>query len=120
MLNYGVGAPEVTKDEDNRLQSYPEVAAQTFDGMGAGFEEMFKDPDVPKDQADAADRFVELIDMAPGTRPFRSVGGIDIGVRDRNASDEAHEKSFLEMMGSMNSFSFGRSSLRGLTVIYFQ
>lgn len=87
------------KDEDNRTQSYPEVAAQTFDGLGAAFEEMFKDPEVPTDPIDVVDRYVELIDMAPGTRPFRSVVGFDVGVTDRNASDEAHEKPFLEMMG---------------------
>ena len=53
------------KDEDNRTQSYPEVAAQTFNGLGAAFEEMFKDPEVPTDPVDVVDRYVELIDMAP-------------------------------------------------------
>ena len=91
------------KDEDNRTKSYPEVAAQTFDGMGAAFEEMFKDPEVPTDPADVVDRFMELVDMTPGTRPFRSIVGFDLGVSARNASDEAHEKPFLEMMG-LNEF----------------
>jgi len=98
------------KDEDNRAQSYPDVVQQTFDGLGAAFEGMFSDPDVPTDPVfsdpdvptdpvDVVTRFVELIDMAPGTRPFRSVVGVDMGVADRNASDEAHDGPFLQAMG---------------------
>lgn len=87
------------KDEDNRARSYPEVAQQTFDGMGAAFEGMFSDPEVPTDPADVVDRFVKLIDMAPGTRPFRSVVGFDMGVTERNATDEAHDGPFLQTMG---------------------
>ena len=68
-------------------------------GLGAAFEGMFSDPDVPTDPADVVTRFVELIDMAPGTRPFRSVVGVDMGVADRNASDEAHDGPFLQAMG---------------------
>ncbi len=87
------------QDKDNRTQSYPEVAHQTFDGMGAAFEGMFSDPEVPTDPAAVVDRLVELIDMAPGTRPFRSVVGVDLGVTERNATDEAHEGPFLQAMG---------------------
>jgi NAD(P)-dependent dehydrogenase (short-subunit alcohol dehydrogenase family) len=87
------------KDEDNRAQSYPEAAHQVLDGMGAAFEGMFSNPEVPTDPADVVDRFMELIDMAPGTRPFRSVVGLDMGVTERNATDEAHDGPFLQMMG---------------------
>ena len=37
--------------------------------------------------------------MTAGTRPFRSVVGVDLGAVARNASDEAHNPPFLEMMG---------------------
>ncbi len=87
------------KDEDNRAQSYPEITQQTFDGMGAAFEGMFRDPEVPTDPADVVDRFAELIDMAPGARPFRSVVGVDMGVTERNVTDEAHEAPFIQAMG---------------------
>lgn len=87
------------QDQDQRTQSYPAAAHQTFEGMGAAFEGMFNDPQVPTDPADVVDRFVELIDMAPGTRPFRSVVGVDMGVTQRNATDEAHEAPFLQAMG---------------------
>ena len=71
----------------------------TFENMNAAFEGMFEDPDVPTDPIEVVNRFVELIDMAPGTRPFRSVLGVDLGIADRNASDEAHDPPFLEVMG---------------------
>jgi NAD(P)-dependent dehydrogenase (short-subunit alcohol dehydrogenase family) len=87
------------KDEDDRAQRYPEVSRQTFAGMGAAFEGMFNDPEVPTDPPAVVDRFVELIDMTPGTRPFRSAVGVDLGVVERNASDEAHDGPFLQAMG---------------------
>jgi hypothetical protein len=87
------------KDADNRADSYPVVAQQTFDAMGAAFEGMFTDPQVPTDPADVVEQFVALTDLAPGTRPFRTVVGVDVGVRERNASDAPHETPFLQMMG---------------------
>ncbi len=87
------------KDEDNRAQSYPDAARQTFDAMGAAFEGMFNDPQVPTDPDDVVEQFVALTDMTPGTRPFRTVVGVDVGVQERNASDAPHEAPFLQMMG---------------------
>jgi len=86
-------------DADNRAQDYPAVAQEAFDGLNVAFEGMFSDPDVPTDPSDVVDRFVELIDLAPGARPFRSVVGVDMGVRARNESDEEHEAPFLAAMG---------------------
>lgn len=87
------------KDEDGRGKTYPDGIHQFFENMGAAFEGMFNDPEVPTDPIDVVNRFVELSDLAPGTRPFRSVVGVDIGVRDRNASDEAHDGPFIQAMG---------------------
>ncbi len=86
-------------DEDGRAQSYPQVLHDTFEDMNSAFEGMFEDPDAPTDPIDVVNRFVELIDMAPGTRPFRSVVGVDLGIVERNVSDETHEAPFLEAMG---------------------
>jgi len=86
-------------DKEGIVASYPSVAMQTFGNMGKNFEEMFANPDVPTDPIDVVMKFIELVDMEPGTRPFRSVVGLDVGVIERNRSDEAHEAPFLEMMG---------------------
>ena len=93
------GQSPTPKDEDGRGQSYPEVAHQTLEGMGGAFQEMFANPDVPTDPSDVVDQFVNLVDMTPGTRPFRTVVGVDLGVAARNESDEAHEGPFLQAMG---------------------
>lgn len=87
------------KDADNRAENYPAAAQQTFDAMGAAFEGMFNDPQVPTDPGDVVEQFVALTDMKPGFRPFRTVVGVDVGVRDRNASDAPHEAPFLQAMG---------------------
>lgn len=86
-------------DAEGRVATYPEVSHQVFAGMGAAFEEMFGNPEVPTDPEDVVDRLLELIDLAPGTRPFRSVVGVGLGIPERNASDEAHDPPFLEMLG---------------------
>jgi NAD(P)-dependent dehydrogenase (short-subunit alcohol dehydrogenase family) len=86
-------------DAEKRAQSYPDSAQQTFDAMGVAFEGMFNDPEVPTDPADVVEQFVALTDMTPGTRPFRTVVGVDVGVRARNTSDESHDAPLLQMMG---------------------
>ena len=86
-------------DEEGRAQSYPQLLHETLEGMSGAFEGMFEDPEVPTDPIDVVNRFVELVDMASGTLPFRSVVGVDLGVVERNASDEAHDGPFLEAMG---------------------
>lgn len=91
-------SPQPT-DADGRSETYPRAAHDTFEGMNASFAGMFEDPDVPTDPIDVVNRFAELIDMTPGTRPFRSVVGVDLGIVERNASDEAHDGPFLEAMG---------------------
>lgn len=87
------------KDDEGRADTYPEVVPQTFKGMGKAFEGMFMDPEVPTDPIDVVNTFVTLVDSQAGTRPFRSVVGVDLGVRARNDADEAHEGPFLEAMG---------------------
>ena len=87
------------KDADGRAETYPEIVPETFEAMGKAFEGMFMDPNVPTDPIGVVNTFVSLADSEAGTRPFRSVVGVDIGVRARNESDELHEGPFLEAMG---------------------
>jgi hypothetical protein len=48
--------------------------------MGAAFEQLFASDEVNTDPDLVVNRFIELVDMAPGTRPFRSLVGFDFGV----------------------------------------
>jgi len=85
--------------DQTRLDSYPQEVHQTFENLGVAFEQAFEDPDTPTDPVLVVDRMIELTDMQPGTRPFRSVVGVDFGVRARNESEAAHEGDFLEALG---------------------
>ncbi len=67
-------------DEDHRAATYPAELHQATANMGVAFEQMFEGDEVDTDPDRVVDRFVELVDMAPGTRPFRSVVGFDFGV----------------------------------------
>jgi NAD(P)-dependent dehydrogenase (short-subunit alcohol dehydrogenase family) len=86
-------------DADNRAKTYPPIAQQSFDQMGASFDQLFKDPAAPTRPTLVVDRMIELVEMKPGTRPFRSVIGLDFTVRDRNGADEALDAGLLEAMG---------------------
>jgi hypothetical protein len=53
----------------------------------------------------------DLIAAAPGTRPFRTVVGMDFGVRARNADDASHDAALLEAFG-MTEFATLRTNGR--------
>jgi len=91
------------EDIEGRAGTYPAVAHQTFENMGSAFEGIFKDPETPTDPGIVVDQIIALTEMDAGTRPFRSVVGIDFGVRDRNAAAEPFDAAVLEAFG-MTSF----------------
>ena len=91
------------EDAEDRSGTYPAVAHQTFEKMGSAFDEIFKNPEMPTGPELVVDRIVALTEMEPGTRPFRSVVGIDFGVRDRNSAAAPFDAAVLEAFG-MTSF----------------
>ena len=66
--------------------------------MGKAFEEMFASDETPTDPGLVVDRIVELVAMAPGSRPFRSVVGVDFGVADLNKLSESHHDGVIAAM----------------------
>lgn len=87
------------KDVDNRVADYPEIARAAYKGLGDAFDGMFNDPDVPTDPAMVVEEMVTLIDTPAGSRPFRTVVGVDVGVRERNAAVEPFDAAVLEAFG---------------------
>lgn len=85
-------------DEDGRAGTYEPILQETFDAIGQAFEGLFADPSLT-DPSQVVDRMIELVEMEPGTRPFRSVVGVDFGVGDRNVSDESYEAPMLDALG---------------------
>lgn len=86
-------------DGHERAGSYPPIVHETLAGMGGMFDQIFSDPNAPTDPAIVVDLMIDLAAMTPGTRPFRTVAGIDFGVRDRNAAVEPHDTGLLEAAG---------------------
>ena len=95
-------------DAEGRAGTYPAIVHETFAAMGGIFEGLFSDPATPTDPILVSDRLVELVEMPAGSRPFRSVVGVDFGVRDRNAAVEPHDAGVLEAAG-FTSFATLRS-----------
>ncbi len=52
-------------DVEGRIDTYPAVARETFEGMGNAFESMFEDPETPTDPQAVVDRIIELTEMEP-------------------------------------------------------
>lgn len=86
-------------DNDGRVETYPPVARETFENQGTAFEAMFADPETPTDPELVVDRIVEITEMKPGTRPFRTVVGLDFGVAERNTAVEPFDAAVLEAFG---------------------
>lgn len=86
-------------DVEGRSATYPPVVGEAFQGLRAAFDGMFEDPEAPTDPAVVVDRFVELVEMAPGTRPFRSPVGLVFGLEARNADDEKYDPPLLAAFG---------------------
>jgi NAD(P)-dependent dehydrogenase (short-subunit alcohol dehydrogenase family) len=89
----GMTAPA---DADGCAASYPPAVSGAFEAMGADFQAMLASPETPTDPALVVEAMTELLAMRPGTRPLRTVVGMDFGVRDRNADDERHDTALFE------------------------
>jgi NAD(P)-dependent dehydrogenase (short-subunit alcohol dehydrogenase family) len=86
-------------DADGRVSTYPGVAHQALTQLEAAFEGMFTDPGTPTDPAVFVEQVSALIDAPAGQRPFRTVVGIDAGVRERNAVVEPFDAGVLAAFG---------------------
>jgi NADP-dependent 3-hydroxy acid dehydrogenase YdfG len=68
-------------------------------GMGQAFEGMFASSPDAVDPALVVNKLVELVDLPAGTRPVRSVVGMDFGVLGINQALEPFRRAALESMG---------------------
>ena len=86
-------------DTDGRAATYPDAVTGAFGAMGTDFQAMLASPETPTDPALVVDAMADLLAMAPGTRPLRTVVGLDFGVRARNESDAPHDAALVEAFG---------------------
>lgn len=87
------------EDAEGRAATYPDSIATAVAKIQAAFDDLFADPEAPTDPTLVVDAIVDLIDRAPGTRPFRTVVGVDMGVRARNELIEPLDAGLLEGLG---------------------
>lgn len=86
-------------DADDRVASYPSLAQQALQQLEGAFDGMFNDPGTPTDPAMVVEQMVALMDAPAGTRPFRTVVGVDVGVRERNLAVEPFDAGVLAAFG---------------------
>ena len=82
------------EDDTTVLDSYGEIA-EIPGGMLANFDNLYKSPDSPVTQ-DVADAIVGVIESKAGTRPFRTVAGLDFGTIDLNTAAEPFQKGLVK------------------------
>ena len=84
---------------DTYAANYPAAVTGAFAAMGSDFQAVLTNPETPTDPMDVVEAITDLIDMTPGTRPLRTVVGLDFGVRARNADDAPHDVGLLQAFG---------------------
>lgn len=87
------------EDVDGRAAAYPDAVPRAYDTVQEVFDAIFADPDAPTDPEIVVDAMIDLIDQEPGTRPLRSVVGVDFGVRERNVFSDARDAELIADMG---------------------
>lgn len=70
-----------------------------IDGFGKQVMSMFADENAPTDPMIIVKIYEDLINAAPGTRPLRTIGGLDFGFQALNDATEPIRKAGLEGMG---------------------
>ncbi len=98
--------PFSTKFFDNMTPAMEESIANAYKHVGEfseGFAnqvmEMFEDENIPTDPMIVVEIFEKLINMTPGSRPLRTIAGLDFGFQALNDAVEPLRKASLEGMG---------------------
>ncbi len=79
-------------------QAYQHVGG-FFEGFTQNVQQLFKDDNAPTDPRVVVEIFEQLIEMPAGTRPLRTIAGLDFGLQQLNDAVEPIRKTTLESMG---------------------
>jgi NAD(P)-dependent dehydrogenase (short-subunit alcohol dehydrogenase family) len=83
---------------DDIASAYKHVG-EFFDGFGQQVQEMFGDENAPTDPMIVVKIFEDLINAPAGSRPLRTIAGLDFGFQALNDVVEPLRKASLESMG---------------------
>jgi len=84
---------------DKHIASAYEHVKDFFDGFGQQVEGMFEDENAPTDPMIVVKIFENLINSPAGSRPLRTIAGLDFGFQSLNDAVEPIRKSCLNAMG---------------------
>ncbi len=85
--------------KDDEITSAYSHVNEFFDGFGKQVNEMFEDENAPTDPMIVVKIFENLIDLPAGSRPLRTIAGLDFGFQALNDAVEPIRKGSLESMG---------------------
>lgn len=83
---------------DELAMAYQHVG-EFFEGFGNQVKEMFADENAPTDPMIVVKIFEDLINSPAGSRPLRTIAGLDFGFQALNDAVEPFRKASLESMG---------------------
>lgn len=80
------------------MTNYPHIG-EFFQEFGKQVQDMYADPEAPTDSMIVVKIWEDLINMAPGTRPLRTIAGLDFGFQAINDATEPIRITGLQGMG---------------------
>lgn len=84
---------------DGEIASAYQHVGAFIDGFTQQVEGAFEDTNAPTDPMIVVKIFEDLINSAPGTRPLRTIAGLDFGFQAINDAVEPIRKASLESLG---------------------
>jgi len=88
----------VASSDEDISQAYQHVGG-FMEGFTENVQQLFQDKDAPTDPMVVVETFDQLIEMPAGTRPLRTIAGLDFGLQQLNDAVEPIRKNTLEAMG---------------------
>ncbi len=88
----------VNAESEEVLSAYNHVT-EFFDGFGKNVEGMFEDENAPTDPIIVAEIFEDLISAPAGSRPLRTIAGLDFGIQAFNDAIDPLRKASIANMG---------------------
>ncbi|MBC35416.1 MAG: short-chain dehydrogenase/reductase [Bacteroidetes bacterium] len=85
--------------QDESIATAYQHVMEYSESFGQQVQELYQNPDVPIDPQLVIDTFDKLIEMPNGSRPLRTIAGLDFGFQKINDATEPVRKSLLEDLG---------------------
>ncbi|MCB2208260.1 MAG: SDR family oxidoreductase [Bacteroidetes bacterium] len=89
----------IVQPKDEEMAAAYKHVGGFLDGFGQQVESMYKDENAPTDPMIVVKIFEDLINMPAGSRPLRTIAGLDFGFQEINDATEPVRKAGLASMG---------------------